>query len=135
MGLDRHRRFVRPGNRSGRDRLGFRPRRLIDRGSKNAAVPNSEICRGAAVIRVHASHSRWMLGRNRDVSLVLRANRRVRRYSGNLDRSLRRSEEHTSELQSLMRISYAVFCLKKKINTIKQYYATFITERYYLKHN
>src|SRR3546814_1334085 len=38
---------------------------------------------------------------------------------------LQRSEEHTSELQSLMRISYAVFCLKKK-NTIiphsKSYY-------------
>src|SRR3546814_2069638 len=30
---------------------------------------------------------------------------------------LKRSEEHTSELQSLMRISYAVFCLKKKNNT------------------
>src|SRR3546814_7269435 len=29
----------------------------------------------------------------------------------------RRSEEHTSELQSLMRISYAVFCLKKKTKT------------------
>src|SRR3546814_9134703 len=29
----------------------------------------------------------------------------------------RRSEEHTSELQSLMRISYAVFCLKKKTTT------------------
>src|SRR3546814_9348766 len=29
-----------------------------------------------------------------------------------------RSEEHTSELQSLMRISYAVFCLKKKKHTI-----------------
>src|SRR3546814_12439158 len=29
-----------------------------------------------------------------------------------------RSEEHTSELQSLMRISYAVFCLKKKNNTV-----------------
>src|SRR3546814_3743599 len=28
--------------------------------------------------------------------------------------NIRRSEEHTSELQSLMRISYAVFCLKKK---------------------
>src|SRR3546814_4601608 len=28
---------------------------------------------------------------------------------------VRRSEEHTSELQSLMRITYAVFCLKKKI--------------------
>src|SRR3546814_3657670 len=31
-----------------------------------------------------------------------------------LDREYPRSEEHTSELQSLMRISYAVFCLKKK---------------------
>src|SRR3546814_7459479 len=31
-----------------------------------------------------------------------------------LARSAERSEEHTSELQSLMRISYAVFCLKKK---------------------
>src|SRR3546814_5878871 len=31
-----------------------------------------------------------------------------------------RSEEHTSELQSLMRISYAVFCLKKKKNTKTQ---------------
>src|SRR3546814_2135905 len=30
-----------------------------------------------------------------------------------------RSEEHTSELQSLMRISYAVFCLNKKRNNIK----------------
>src|SRR3546814_7316432 len=39
--------------------------------------------------------------------------------------NVRRSEEHTSELQSLMRISYAVFCLKKKTkqtkkNTIKR---------------
>src|SRR3546814_8101078 len=32
----------------------------------------------------------------------------------------RRSEEHTSELQSLMRISYAVFCLKKKNKTIQE---------------
>src|SRR3546814_1582556 len=35
---------------------------------------------------------------------------------------IRRSEEHTSELQSLMRISYAVFCLKKKN---KQYTTTY----------
>src|SRR3546814_1217245 len=35
--------------------------------------------------------------------------------SDRLIQSSRRSEEHTSELQSLMRISYAVFCLKKKI--------------------
>src|SRR3546814_1602803 len=32
-----------------------------------------------------------------------------------------RSEEHTSELQSLMRISYAVFCLKKKISRNSKY--------------
>src|SRR3546814_2408004 len=35
------------------------------------------------------------------------------------DDAQRRSEEHTSELQSLMRISYAVFCLKKKNNTTR----------------
>src|SRR3546814_6923533 len=35
----------------------------------------------------------------------------------NLQRLDYRSEEHTSELQSLMRISYAVFCLKKKKTT------------------
>src|SRR3546814_2406032 len=34
---------------------------------------------------------------------------------------LNRSEEHTSELQSLMRISYAVFCLQKKINKITKH--------------
>src|SRR3546814_4215677 len=39
-----------------------------------------------------------------------------------------RSEEHTSELQSLMRISYAVFCLKKKIKSIIliSYYDSFL---------
>src|SRR3546814_6403603 len=36
--------------------------------------------------------------------------------------SIRRSEEHTSELQPLMRISYAVFCLKKKNNIITTFY-------------
>src|SRR3546814_6775758 len=35
-----------------------------------------------------------------------------------LARAADRSEEHTSELQSLMRNSYAVFCLKKKNNTV-----------------
>src|SRR3546814_10897694 len=41
----------------------------------------------------------------------------------------KRSEEHTSELQSLMRISYAVFCLKKKIK--KQ--ITLTTDIFYLQ--
>src|SRR3546814_2602220 len=45
------------------------------------------------------------------------------RFTGSAARTdldLTRSEEHTSELQSLMRISYAVFCLKKKITTMQK---------------
>src|SRR3546814_10559455 len=42
---------------------------------------------------------------------------RSRRHSPGTRRTKVRSEEHTSELQSLMRISYAVFCLKKKTIT------------------
>src|SRR3546814_6464269 len=46
---------------------------------------------------------------------VLSADGRVGPRTGRLRRTQEsRSEEHTSELQSLMRISYAVFCLKKK---------------------
>src|SRR3546814_6416598 len=47
----------------------------------------------------------------------------MRRYADSLNEGIRariRSEEHTSELQSLMRISYAVFCLKKKKHNIRQ---------------
>src|SRR3546814_7780634 len=49
---------------------------------------------------------------------VIDVNRLVTRTGELLHRTLgERSEEHTSELQSLMRISYAVFCLKKKKTT------------------
>src|SRR3546814_3329683 len=44
-----------------------------------------------------------------------RVRRRARWILRQQRRFAERSEEHTSELQSLMRISYAVFCLKKKI--------------------
>src|SRR3546814_1411602 len=44
-------------------------------------------------------------GQTRSLSQLFRQSKRTIRF---------RSEEHTSELQSLMRISYAVFCLKKK---------------------
>src|SRR3546814_7924867 len=43
-----------------------------------------------------------------------RLDQRFAVIGGKVIRCLERSEEHTSELQSLMRISYAVFCLKKK---------------------
>src|SRR3546814_8435110 len=46
--------------------------------------------------------------------------RRERFRRGDHDGESERSEEHTSELQSLMRISYAVFCLKKKKTTISK---------------
>src|SRR3546814_20257948 len=45
--------------------------------------------------------------------------RRPARRACQTVRHARRSEEHTSELQSLMRISYAVFCLKKKTDRSK----------------
>src|SRR3546814_5764388 len=50
--------------------------------------------------------------------------RQEQRIAGLEQRDARRSEEHTSELQSLMRISYAVFCLKKKTkHSLKQHNA------------
>src|SRR3546814_8498293 len=62
------------------------------------------------------------LGHPRRAADVLEARRRVALRTDNRERGIeefrlgwmKRSEEHTSELQSLMRISYAVFCLKKK---------------------
>src|SRR3546814_3849735 len=49
-------------------------------------------------------------GTGRDITIMLASNDPAK-----LDEAARnRSEEHTSELQSLMRISYAVFCLKQK---------------------
>src|SRR3546814_6115713 len=56
---------------------------------------------------------------------AIRAGERIRlslARANTTRRTFRRSEEHTSELQSLMRISYAVFCLKKKnkLQTIKR---------------
>src|SRR3546814_3943168 len=49
----------------------------------------------------------------RKVSVLAKPNLESRDHEGAMWR-VDRSEEHTSELQSLMRISYAVFCLKKK---------------------
>src|SRR3546814_4366313 len=73
---------------------------LFRSGAKQASLPSS-----------NSHHSAWVRAR--------KASARRSRSSGQALRSFcegRRSEEHTSELQSLMRISYAVFCLKKKKN-------------------
>src|SRR3546814_3962794 len=61
----------------------------------------------------------------RAAALAVSAGRLLRKKAGTLpigwlsSLSTPRSEEHTSELQSLMRISYAVFCLKKKTTPIQ----------------
>src|SRR3546814_7715639 len=63
-------------------------------------------------------------GRERGVSRILKSGAGSRRPQWSTRRPITasnlRSEEHTSELQSLMRISYAVFCLKKKTKSKEQ---------------
>src|SRR3546814_7051397 len=68
--------------------------------------------RAEAFARREAAHAdgRAMLDAKLTPAQLLRAGLEVRQ----------RSEEHTSELQSLMRISYAVFCLKTKKTTTKK---------------
>src|SRR3546814_9285197 len=66
-----------------------------------------------------ATRLKWVQEHAKDDGLQKVAELRSARVlwqQGKLDDALKRSEEHTSELQSLMRISYAVFCLKKKNN-------------------
>src|SRR3546814_4758680 len=63
---------------------------------------------GALAKRPHRGTARRRLPFRHRLHPVARENQPVQRRGGE------RSEEHTSELQSLMRISYAVFCLKKK---------------------
>src|SRR3546814_9928205 len=78
------------------------------------AAPPRIAGRGSAPIA--ASGTRWSKRRARrsfrpsTTSAAVGARSRSKRSTP----TARRSEEHTSELQSLMRISYAVFCLKKK---------------------
>src|SRR3546814_9223269 len=72
----------------------------------------------AAKKLLDAAFERALVGT--DEPVFDRDGNRVGRRLRQSDRLLMRSEEHTSELQSLMRISYAVFCLKKKKNTTTQ---------------
>src|SRR3546814_1311080 len=83
-------------------------------------------CRGieesdGAFILAGACHRLRILHPHRGAVLVRSARRLLGQFEGTADHRHRivRSEEHTSELQSLMRISYAVFCLKKKPITLE----------------
>src|SRR3546814_996093 len=88
------------------------PRRLVE-----PRCPRKRL-RSIAVDRIAR------LGDHEHVSVHRLKQTKMRLHRGNLGlggavKQRRRSEEHTSELQSLMRISYAVFCLKKKNEYIK----------------
>src|SRR3546814_1908138 len=81
---------------------------------------DNQAARGIA-IRTDCPARRLLRGADGVVGAVVGhdgATRRIRAERGVVLACGGRSEEHTSELQSLMRISYAVFCLKKKKSTI-----------------
>src|SRR3546814_10311456 len=85
----------------------FRSPERLD--GKEIRDPDAAYFRDAAEIVAHEIDDHQVFGALLDVAREHAARIRIRfRRAGS------RSEEHTSELQSLMRISYAVFCLKKK---------------------
>src|SRR3546814_1486845 len=71
----------------------------------------------AALVAGHQPVAAELGGRGLRIAPVFEKHHRIGPADGDgAGSACRRSEEHTSELQSLMRISYAVFCLKKKIS-------------------
>src|SRR3546814_1521030 len=82
--------------------------------------PYTTLFRSAANHRAReAPRQRVFLADRRDIDVALLEDAVV---DDEAHRVAERSEEHTSELQSLMRISYAVFCLKKKILVTTPYH-------------
>src|SRR3546814_7072008 len=88
-------------------------RSLIIRDSERMKAERAEVCRIKAERFAARRHSRGHKDRFGDPAMM--GERAFERDIATRHQTLRnRSEEHTSELQPLMRISYAVFCLKKK---------------------
>src|SRR3546814_7130945 len=75
-------------------------------------IPHARHVEDRTLAAEGAHHHLVRIGQNADVVRVVLADHQV---AAGAVAAVDRSEEHTSELQSLMRISYAVFCLKKKI--------------------
>src|SRR3546814_8609283 len=93
-----------PGESAIKKPAGRRADRVENGTSRESSSPSMQACRHGIAIPPP------------EPSLRMTRARRHARRSGGRGRKGRaiRSEEHTSELQSLMRISYAVFCLKKQ---------------------
>src|SRR3546814_6702633 len=86
------------------------------------------------IVELTASNPTVLEGLSSISSLVTTAHGHLREVINELHPAVldrfgltRRSEEHTSELQSLMRISYAVFCLKKKTKYIRNHTTIYFT--------
>src|SRR3546814_3074102 len=94
-------------------------RHMVERGGGSlVAVSSTSTIHGAAGNEAYGSSKSALLGLVKALAVGLarhqiRVNALVPGWT-KTDLAAPRSEEHTSELQSLMRISYAVFCLKKK---------------------
>src|SRR3546814_1775876 len=83
-----------------------------EREARNKNLPRGRIVKDETLadLAAHPPKDQDGLGRVRGLSATWKSND----IGGRLMQALDRSEAHTSELQSLMRTSYAVFCLKKK---------------------
>src|SRR3546814_9491968 len=109
------------------DLTGARSAGLVSQGKIGSIVQAKPIERRALL--EEAANIRGLHTRRHEAELRLKAAEQnlerlddvLKALEGQRQALRRRSEEHTSELQSLMRISYAVFCLQKKKNTQTQY--------------
>src|SRR3546814_6428715 len=115
MAEERGQRAFRPASRIEAAYDGQR-RHVADVGSDDGPVHHSmdvrQRCGSGGVVRLHR-----LSGRH----LAQSAGRVEIPHQQQLLYRLGRSEEHTSELTSLMRISYAVFCMKKKIKELHKH--------------
>src|SRR3546814_7795996 len=104
-----------PGEERAEHRVVLGPHRAHERG---AAIGQRDVA--FQLLRVRQDREAWVATAAMQLPRRRHRHARVEREHpvGVDQQRVDRSEEHTSELQSLMRISYAVFCLKKKNNTI-----------------
>src|SRR3546814_7354419 len=97
-----------------RPSVGFAAIKLLEDAGCSVAVPEGQVCCGQPAYNAGDRADTTAIARQ--VIAAFEGYDYVVAPSGSCGGMIRdhRSEEHTSELQSLMRISYAVFCLKKK---------------------